>query len=222
MNKNFAHKASLLISVAACLNAVTTYGAPVTTPKPLDVKAFADSREKAVRTVLDYLQVEIGKPNRGLVEDVRIQAAFDLLGNYRAEKAVEFLANNVTLAVNNVQFDYVPLGLYPSARALIQIGNPSVQEILRRMKPLGEGAEYDQRDLHLFAYVIRQVDGDEVGLFRLQQAAKSAQGTHKLNLLNLIDIYKRNESEFDIRKLLAQDDGSNTITIPANPPDKRY
>ncbi len=71
------------------------------------------------------------------------------------------------------------------------------------MKPqLNTAPEYPERDLHLFAYVIRQVDGDEVGLFRLQLAAKNAQGTHKINLLNLIDIYKLNENELQIRQAI--------------------
>ena len=163
--------------------------------------------EQSLKSLFDFVQAELNKPNRELnfnyEDEGRLNFAVELLGKYRSREAVKFLVDHVSLRTHGLSLSLMRFDGFPAVRALIQIGNPSVQEILRRMKPTYQDeAEYPERDLHLFAYIIREVDGHEVGLFRLQLAAKDATGTHKLNLLNLIDIYQKRESELQIRQIM--------------------
>lgn len=140
--------------------------------------------------------------------------AVELLGEYRAEEARDYLISSVSLRSRSIHFSDIAFADFAAVRALVRIGNSSVKRIIERLQgvPGLTIAEADEPNLHLFAYIIRQVDGDEVGLFRLQHAAKSATGTGKVNLLNLIDIYKLNESAFVARRKVIE-----ATTVPAPP-----
>lgn len=172
------------------------------------------SRQRALQSLMNtriqtiqLLKDIVGQQREGKRLDYNSSQilAINSLGEMRAQEAVVMLCDKVQLRASGRVSEDIPFGNYPSVGALVQIGNPSVQEILRRMRPLTSiTPEYASRDLRLFAYIIREVDGHEVGLFRLQLAARDAQGTHKINLLNLIEIYQKRESELDIKKAILE------------------
>lgn len=183
--------------------AVASTAVASTIEQKVDLRTLSTSMGKSLNLALEVAQAELKKTKRSMPDSMRLRFAISLLGKYHSEEAIEFLVDNVGMKVNGMSLALVAFGNYPFVTAAIETGNSSVQEILRRMKPLvSTSPEYPERDLHLFAYIIRQVDGDEVGLYRLRLAAKDAQGTHKINLINLIDIYKLNEDEFQIRRAI--------------------
>lgn len=167
--------------------------------------AQLSKEEQALRETVSRRENDINKALGGkfkghLREEV-LNQAIKSLGLHRSASSVGLLCQQISTPVYSLALESTELHQYPWVHALIKIGSPSVREILRRMKPNSSAAiEYPERDLHLFAYVIREVDGYETGLFRLELAAKDAEGTHKLNLLNLIEIYEKKESELEILK----------------------
>lgn len=176
-------------------------------PNGSAIQIAYEQQNKAVTETIDECKRLLAKDKLTFSDSVKLESRISLFGLLRAEQATSLLVQNVTRRTVGLMLEARAFADFPSVDALIQIGNPSVHEILRRMKPqISTATEYPERDLHLFAYVIRQVDGDEVGLFRLELEAKRATGTHKLNLLNLIDIYKLNETEAQIRVALTAEE----------------
>lgn len=146
--------------------------------------------------------------------------AIQLLGDYRAAEAANFLVRCISLEGEGSRFSDSVLGIYPSVRALVQIGQPSINAIFFRLSPIEHLVDtnpLNERDFHLFAYVIRQIDGDEVGLFRLQLALKNATPEkQKGNFNNLIEIYKRKEDEFAIRSAFLPEPLKNMTRAEVN------
>ena len=173
-------------------------------------QALLIQHRQAIQLALREVEMSVTRPELSFTESVRLESYIALLGAYRAQEAAPLLVKNVARETVGLSYEVQPLRSLPSVGALVEIGGPSVQEILRRMKPLGEDIEYPENDLHLFAYIIRKVDGQEIGLLRLQLAAKDATGTHKLNLLNLTEIYEKRESEMQIRQAIEPKMNSQT------------
>jgi len=122
------------------------------------------------------------------------ELAIALLGEYRAVEAVDFLVENVSfrpaVALADAFKELSPFDGYPSAQALVKIGTPCMEGIFRRMsKPC------DKTEIRLFAYLVRTLDGHELGLYRLDAAAKRAEAANdpvaRTNFRNLIERYKR-------------------------------
>lgn len=188
--------------------AATAATLPDTEVAALDLgKSRQDAIERTLKIAeRDVIRLLEAPPRRRLlVMFPDLYQAIQMLGNYRAVEAVNFLIRNVSLRSGATQYDYTPLGDFSCVHALIKIGNPSIAGILRRLSPVGNVVDpnlLNEQDLHLFAYIIREIDGHEVGLFRLEEALKGASGANQQNLLKLIEIYKRKESGFDINRVL--------------------
>ena len=97
------------------------------------------------------------------------ELAINLLGEYRATEAVDFLAKHVSYEVPSILREYHPLDGYPSAKALVKIGNPSIEGIHRRL-----ATPCNEKEVELFAYIIYLIDGDAVGMSRLQLGKEQA------------------------------------------------
>ncbi len=173
------------------------------TPSQPTLNSLAALRKSSVQQLIDTVEMEAKKPRRSLNDDMRLNAAISLLGDYRAVEAVSFLVKNVDLEANTINLSLVAFANLPSVNSLIKIGNPSVDAILNYAR---QDSEISEHKLRLFAYVIRSIDGTDVGLYRLQLASKSATGTQKINLLNLIDVYNRNESGIEVWKATVEGD----------------
>ena len=168
-------------------------------PAVLDFNAVSIERKRSVNELLQLVEVEAKKKERKFSETRKLEAGIRLLGEYRALQAVEFLVDHIDLKGTGATLELTPLVSYPVVGALVEIGNPARDRILEKLSPpMSDATEIPERKLHLYSYVIRRIDGDEVGLYRLQLAEKQATGTHKINLLNLIDIYKLNESAIQV------------------------
>lgn len=151
------------------------------------------------------------------------ELAIELLGELRASESAQMLVDQIALKVPVIVTAVIPFQDFPALRALIKIGNPSIEAIFRRLSPLEHLVELTPlgpHDLHLFALVIREVDGEEVGLFRLQLVLKNAKTEkQKKNFSDLIEIYKKKEDEFDIKDAILADKIKEP-TAPTKPQPK--
>jgi len=150
---------------------------------------MAQDRRQIIAQLLAIAQKKISPEDRTPSSPQVL--AIGLLGDYRAEEAVAFLIANIELFVAQTSDELVPGANYPCAAALVKIGLPSVKGILNRLDSVAT-----EKELKLFATVIRLVDGDEVGLLRIEHATTKATEKSKDNLAALMKIYKNKEFQY--------------------------
>lgn len=174
-------------------------------------KKARDERHRVITLARKTVEDILGKPKVDwtLKDSNQLGGAIDLLGDYRAKDAADLLVVNCTVhLLFGVMMDNNILAGYPSIQALVNIGNPSVEAILRRMmsvEHLVDPKPLEPRDLHAFAYIVSQIDGEEVGLFRLELALKEANTEkQKKSFTELVEIYKKKESVFDLKRALTE------------------
>ncbi|MCI0421584.1 MAG: hypothetical protein L0312_20555 [Acidobacteria bacterium] len=146
---------------------------------------IAKDRREMIAQLLELAQQNAGsKELRGTKE-----LAIDLLGEFRAVEAVEFLIRDVEFSPPSLRGELSRLGAYPSARALVNIGNQSGEEILAFVHP-----QVSDKAIKLYAQVIRQVDGAEVGRCRIQKALEGNITSDKRAALEkLLRVFEKNE-----------------------------
>jgi hypothetical protein len=120
-----------------------------------------------------------------LSEDSTKEIAIDLLGEYRAESAIDDLVQQISYRVSTIELEETPAAGYPCVHALAKIGNRAIPAIFQRLTE-----SVTREDLVLFAFTIRIIDGDEVGAYRIELALRDSRGTKKRNLSQLLDIYR--------------------------------
>ncbi|MGH7927175.1 MAG: hypothetical protein ACREQV_05220 [Candidatus Binatia bacterium] len=111
-----------------------------------------------------------------------------ILGEYRAVEAVDLLAKNIAYQSpfsNQASFNR-PLINYLAAQALVKIGCPS-REAIRRQLIMPATVE----EMKLFTFVILEIDGEEMGLFRLERWLEQAE-TQRAKRLEFNIRYLRN------------------------------
>ncbi len=206
----FLKQTAVALALAVAISAVPVAAqAPVAPLKnavmpapPLDLAGMSKTRSENIIKLLSFAQEQMKPEERqkpkSLTAHMALTSSIRLLGEYKATEAIDFLLDNVSETFFDVSLSLNSLMGRPTVQALVNIGAPSVRRIIERLQNPLQKSEVDERQLREFATIIRQVDGNEVGLFRLQQAAKNAEGTGKVNLLNLIEIYNRNESIFGV------------------------
>lgn len=153
-----------------------------------------EARKKSIDHLLKLArQKEDGSVIRGTKE-----ISIDLLGALRAHEAVPFLVKHVDYRVAYVSRADNPIQGYPCARALIAIGAASLPEISDRM-----GRPLQELEIFLFAYIARCIDGEEIGLARLELWRRQAEGVptedgpiKRKNLDRLIEHYKTKKTGF--------------------------
>ncbi len=111
--------------------------------------------------------------------------AIGLLGEFRSEEAVGILIERITFFVPCPSAETTPAACYPCARALVEIGLPSVKGILKRLD-----SPVTEQEMKLFATVVWLVDGDEIGLLRLENALKYATTKSQKNLETFVEAFR--------------------------------
>ena len=105
----------------------------------------------------------VGKEREQYDSDDEKLLAVLLLGEMRAAEAVDVLLDNLTFRPPRL-IEEAGLGaLYPCVEALIRIGQPSVEGILRRAS-----RQYGDREIMLLSHIVRRVMGREDGLGRFE------------------------------------------------------
>ena len=145
---------------------------PVAILRNGDVKARIDWSNKVLteRTALVRGLLEIVR-EPGPPPDVfdRRQMAISLLGKLRAKEASPLLAEQITLRFPMiVTEDMGEASGYPCAVALMEIGSRSLSAVIEQLK-----VSTDPKRTALLLWVLRLVDGRDVGTVRLQAAARA-------------------------------------------------
>ncbi len=142
-------------------------------------------RRKTIQKLLELSAFE-GEQNY----DIR-QKAISLLGAFPDSEAADFLVARVA-----TEFDYFvsiqdPAGNFVSVRSLREMGNPVAwRAILGRLhSPLSK------QEQALFVAVIKDIDGHDVGLFRLKKELEKDHGTIEMeeNLKAMVAMYESEE-----------------------------
>jgi len=145
--------------------------------------ALLRERRQNIEQLLAIAQKQVSRdnvsPNSPQVLSV------ELLGEYRADEAAAFLVSQITLFAPATSDDMVLASGYPCVRALVKIGLPGIKAIFERLERPASNEE-----MKLFVTVIRLVDGNEIGLMRLEQALKAAKGESRKNVETLTKMFK--------------------------------
>ncbi len=96
--------------------------------------------------------------------------AVELLGEMRAAEAVDVLLDNLWFRASGLVTERALETIYPCVGALIRIGEPSVEGILRRAD-----RQYEEKDIGLLAIVVRYAMAREAGLGRCEAELQRAE-----------------------------------------------
>ncbi len=162
-------------------------------------KDYLERRKKDIDCLLVLAQVKENKdqtiemPYRGTKE-----LAIELLGKIKAVEAIPFFVKNVSYPVLYDRYEYNPIQGYPCSRALIAIGSSCYPEIRNHLKRPLEDIE-----LKLFAYIIRSIDGHEIGQARLELFRREVENlatvdgeNQRKNIDRLLEWYKTRRTGF--------------------------
>ena len=130
-----------------------------------------DEAEKTRKAVINRL-IEIAKAEKvgGTSFDSSKRLAIELLGQYRAEEAVDFLFSVLLYEEGPSYFG--PLGLegkYPAVGALIKIGIPAAKKAFSRI-----AETEDAKELELCFLIIARVYGKDVARLIVEEKLKKA------------------------------------------------
>ena len=146
-------------------------------------------RKRIIQRLLSVAQEKT--PERELSPTSPQVLAIGLLGEYRAEEAVDLLVRNIELFVPRSSFELIPASSYPCVRSLARIGLPALAGILRQLE-----GDVTTKQTRLFATVVMLIDGEKMGLVRLEDALKNATGKKLSNLQTLVKMYKAGEWQY--------------------------
>ncbi len=150
------------------------------------------------RAIIDALLTVVREPGAWPDPAFAKYRAIKLLGEYRAVQACEELVRQLHFTPPSVVYSMHPLHFFPAGAALAEIGGPAMRHIVVRLShPVSD------HELKILAYVVYLIDGEEVGLARLESVrakelqaevkAKGLRGQREANLARLIEIYKKCE-----------------------------
>mgnify|MGYP000851693907 FL=1 len=140
--------------------------------------------------IRNLIAIVASQPHDAVTEHAVVDS-IELLGKFRAREASKCLADKIMYVPRCVRFiaEAHPLNRFPAAKALVEIGNPGVSEVLVRLTKTPS-----ENELRIMAFVIYLVDGKELGLCRLQiaqeQDSRRGSTARKDSLSRLIEIYK--------------------------------
>ena len=166
---------------------VKDISSPVRENRERAASRVLSDRSTTIKTLIQLAGAKEEKPQWRGPKDL----AVELLGEYRATEAIDLLVKDVSYRVPAISPADDSLVGYTCAKALIEIGSPSVQAIVRCLQQPAK-----EKELMLFAHVIRRIDGEDVGLFRLEAALKETPLGAKKNIESLIEIYKAKRTDF--------------------------
>ncbi len=133
-----------------------------------------NDRKEICHELLKIIQDENTKP------EIK-EYAIKLVGEYRAIEGIDTLMENILFVTRQPIMERVPEILYPAVGALCKIGNPVPSKIIEKLE-----INNDERILSLYALIIRNIDGLDIGLKRIEFASeKSRNPEAKSNLIIL-------------------------------------
>lgn len=137
---------------------------------PLERQHASDRVLKQRADIIRELVSVIERPDTDKSCDGPLHRAIVLLGKLRAEEAVEPLADRLMFIPEGfrVEEDIPSEAYYVSAVALVQIGYPSINVMLSRIK-----LTQDQRERSLAGWVVSQIEGKEQASYRLRRLAET-------------------------------------------------
>lgn len=133
--------------------------------------------------VSDLIAVVAEERERHELHD-RKEIAIQLLGELRAVGAVDLLLDNIDLKLPGYILEANPLEIYPCTAALVQIGQPSVNALMRRLdRPQSE------RRRRLYRVVVEGVAGAGGGRLQLEAELLRAQA-RQANLQAMLRVFE--------------------------------
>lgn len=140
------------------------YGEPMQTSKNIHamqtdqalstLATYRTEREVAIQSLRDFFADKASVPKR---PEVLIEV-LNTAGSLRVNEVIPEIMDNITF--QPIQFRDRPIGPedYPAVKALIQIGFPAAKAVVERADK-----DQDQLALSLYAIVVKEVLGQEVG-----------------------------------------------------------
>jgi HEAT repeat protein len=147
-----------------------------------EIVKVATAKEADMMAILRGLSKEHSDTQAILIQQLRsspskerkIAAAY-LLGRYRMQDAVPYLAKEIALEAKIVPTDKVGLwDAYPAVEALVKIGNPAIPAMIANIE-----ATDDKTVRELSARVIRHVETPRVARFVIELAIEKQQDPGK-------------------------------------------
>jgi hypothetical protein len=99
--------------------------------------------------------------------DVERAEAMRLLGASRDPQAAEVLSRNTTFKAGSRRAVLSPVGSFPAALALVEIGSPAIPALYGRL-----ARDVPDLEIKMIAFVINEIDGSELGAFRIRELIK--------------------------------------------------
>jgi len=129
--------------------------------RTLAVDELSRNREELIHDLLDLARKQEVRWEYHSSKEL----AINLLGYMRADSAADFLIENVSYQAGPLSRELV-FGNHACAKALVEIGSLTVWDaVLRRLD-----APLTADEQRLLAAVVWQIDGYDVGLFRVEKA----------------------------------------------------
>lgn len=178
--------------------------------------ALRDERTQNINALIAVLEKSFDKQNKTLVGEGGAEAA-RLLGELRATEAVKPLVDIIDIGPMAVWEKSIE-SMFPCYAALVEIGKPASRECLKRLttEKVKEGAENWRSKGSLLLRVVRNVEGDDVARFMLQNAIDKEQDKDKkANLTAALGLLEKRIKEEEER---AKGGEHETLVPPATTP----
>jgi len=107
------------------------------------------------------------------------ELSINLLGYYRIEEGINILLDNLHFQTTYSMKEKVTETMYPSVKALIKIGSPVPDAIISYLT-----GEEDESTLRLLAVIIKNIDGVDLGIRRIELSEKKFKNSNKEASLN--------------------------------------
>lgn len=165
-----------------------------------DLEALANPNIPARKEAFKQMDARRGDVVRSLIEIARTkkpsytfydprELAIRLLGKLRAAEAVDVLIADIRFSPPMIVDAISFLQQYPCAEALVQIGDPAREALLRRVNQMP-----DQQDLKIYVLVLQLVERNwESGAFRIAIELRQATGGRKQYLEELLGEYHQHQ-----------------------------
>lgn len=144
---------------------------------PVDLSGFNRLEARQRRTIAVLMRRLRTEPHS--VQASRCMArSIELLGLYRAPEAARDLAQRFDFVEQGWRAEEDPLNPYPAARAIIRIGRPAIDQLIRACSTWDS-----EHQFHLAAWILKEYyhDEEDVGLYRLNRALRQAENSRDTN-----------------------------------------
>ncbi|TET34604.1 MAG: hypothetical protein E3J72_13585 [Planctomycetota bacterium] len=117
--------------------------------------------------------------------------AIELLGEYKAEKAVKVLIKNIDYKVEKqIAGGFTDwFSRYPAANALVKIGLPSVDPLIFKIKRISDNLNMRK----VCCWTLNKILGKKMAVFMLKEHISATGGNHKENLEAALKIFEKYE-----------------------------